>query len=141
MAGVIELSRSTGKRLLTWSISSFIIGIVLLFSSPGAILGGIGLQAIIWGTIDTVIAAYVLFKQKEHSAGKIASTVYKNIYLDIVYQVVGLIVIVVFLQDPYLVGNGIGVIIQGFFLLLLDVLYYNSLQDLVKETIAVSSEL
>ncbi|MFW9788904.1 MAG: DUF6992 family protein [Candidatus Thorarchaeota archaeon] len=140
MAGVIELSRSTGKRLMTWSIGSFIIGIILVFSSPGTILGGIGLQAVIWGAIDAAIAAYVLFKQKEYSAEKIASTVYKNIYLDIVYQVVGLIIIMVFIQDPYLVGNGIGVIVQGFFLFLLDVLYYNSLKALVKETIASSIE-
>ncbi|MGD9396638.1 MAG: hypothetical protein PVJ05_09445 [Candidatus Thorarchaeota archaeon] len=130
MAGVIELSRSTGKRLLTWSIGSLIIGIVLLFSSPGTIFGGIGVQAIIWGTIDVFFAAYILLKQKEQSVEKIASTVYKNIYLDIVYQVVGFFVIVVFLHDPYIMGNGIGVIIQGFFLLLLDLYYYRALRNL-----------
>ena len=130
LVGVIELSRSIGKLLLTWSISSLIIGIVLLFSSPGTILGGIGLQAIIWGTIDLFIAAYILLKQKEQSAEKIASTVYKNIYLDIVYQVVGILVIIAFLQDPYMMGNGIGVFIQGFFLLLLDFYYHRALVKL-----------
>jgi hypothetical protein len=101
-----------------------------LFSSPGTILGGIGLQAIIWGTIDLFIAAYILLKQKEQSAEKIASTVYKNIYLDIVYQVVGILVIIAFLQDPYMMGNGIGVVIQGFFLLLLDFYYHRALVNL-----------
>ena len=131
MTELRELTQRIGKILLTWSIVSIIIGIILNFGFPFTLLGGIGLQAIIWGGIDAAIAAFILFKQKEQSAEKISKTVSFNIYLDIIYQVVGVIVIVLYLQNPYFVGNGIGVIIQGFFLLLLDRTYHTSLNKLM----------
>ena len=130
MSILIELKRRIGKVLLTWSIASFSVGIVLIFISPGTIYGGIGLQAIIWGFIDAFIAYYILVIQREESIEKIAKTVFRSIGIDIVYQVAGIIVIVTFFQDPYMVGNGVGVIIQGFFLLLLDSFYYNALKKL-----------
>ena len=139
MSEIIELAQGVGKRLMTWSIASIIIGMVMYFGSQGAILGGIGLMAIIWGIIDAAIAAFILFKQKEQSVAKITRTVSINIYLDIIYQVVGLIVIVLYIQNLYFVGIGIGVIIQGFFLLLLDRSYHISLRNLEKETRAVSN--
>ena len=132
MVEVIEVSQATGKRLMTWSVSSLIVGIVMYLSYPGTLLGGIGLQAIIWGAIDLAIASFILFKQKDQSVTKIKRVVSINIYLDILYQVVGLIVVVVYFQNLFLVGNGIGVIIQGFFLLLLDRSYHNSLMHLEK---------
>jgi hypothetical protein len=130
LAEVTKLTQATGKRLLAWSISSITIGMVLILGSPGTVLGGIGLQAIIWGVIDAFIAASILFKQKEQSIAKITRTVSISIRFDIIFQVAGLVVIVLFLQDPYLMGNGIGVFIQGFFLLLLDRSYYKSLKGL-----------
>ena len=138
MSEIIELSQGVGKRLMTWSIASIVIGIVMFLGSPGTILGGIGLMAIIWGIIDAAIAAFILFKQKVQSIAKITRTVSINIYLDIIYQVVGLIVIVLYFQNLYFVGIGIGVIIQGFFLLLLDRSYHNSLRTLETVTRAVS---
>ena len=139
MTKLVELSRSIGRLLLVWAIASITIGLISLFSYPVSILAGIGLQAIIWGTIDAVIAAYILVKQKEQSVEKIASTVYKNLYLDVVYQIVGVLIIVTLFQDPYLLGNGIGVIIQGFFLFVLDMYYYKALRSLERETSDVSN--
>lgn len=130
MTDFIGLKRRIGKLLLIWSIPSIIIGLLLLLSFPFAILGGIGLQAIIWGAIDAFMVYYILVKQKEESVEKIAKTVSRSIGMDVVFQVVGLIVIVTLYQDPYLMGNGIGVIIQGFFLLLLDSYYYNALRKM-----------
>lgn len=130
LAGVIELTQATGKRLMAWSIPSITIGTVMILTSPGTVLGGIGLQAIIWGVIDAVIGTSLLFKRKDQSIAEITRTVSFSIYFDIVAQVAGLIVIVLFFQDPYLMGNGIGVVIQGFFLLMLDSTYYNSLRRL-----------
>ena len=131
---LVELSRSIGRLLLIWAIASIIIGLVTLFGYPGSIIAGIGLQAIIWGAIDAVIATYILVKQKEQSVEKIASTVYKNLYLDVVYQIVGVLIIITLFQDPYLLGNGIGVVIQGFFLFVLDMYYYKELRRLSTET-------
>ncbi len=130
MTEVIGLTQTTGKRLMTWSVVSIALGVVLILSLPGTALAGIGLQAIIWGVIDAVIAASILFKQKEQSITKITRTVSISMKLDIIFQVAGIIVIVLFLQDPYLLGNGIGIVIQGFFLLLLDRSYYNALRNL-----------
>jgi hypothetical protein len=130
LAGVVELTQATGKRLIAWSIASITFGTVMILSTPGTVLAGIGVQAIIWGAIDVAIARSILLKRKEQSIAKITRTVSFSIYFDIIAQVVGLIVIVLFFQDPYLMGNGLGVVIQGFFLLLLDRSYYNSLENL-----------
>ncbi|TFG34804.1 hypothetical protein EU527_01765 [Candidatus Thorarchaeota archaeon] len=139
MSEIDKLKKGVGKRLLLWSTVSVIIGLVLYFGSSGTILGGIGLQALIWGAIDAIIAVSIVYKQKEQSIAKITKTVSASIKFDIIVQVVGLIVILVFFQDPYFVGNGIGVIIQGFFLLLLDYSYHNALRNLGKETKDVSN--
>ena len=130
MSDIIELSQGVGKRLLVWSIVSITVGTIMYLDSPGTILGGIGLQATIWGSIDAAIAAFILFKQKHHSFDKITRTVSINIYLDCIYLIVGLVIIVFYFQNPFFVGNGIGVIIQGFFLLILDYSYHNSLRNL-----------
>lgn len=129
MVEAIEISQATGKRLMTWGVGSISIGIILILTLPGTLLAGIGVQAVIWGTIDVVIASFLLFKQKEQSVEKISRTVKKNIYVDIMFQVAGLVVAVLFYQDPYMMGNGLGVIIQGFFLFFLDRSYYKSLKN------------
>ena len=127
---VVQLTKATGKRLMTWGVASIAIGMIMFWGSQWTVFGGIGLQAIIWGGIDAVIAASMIFKKREQSIADITRTVSRSMYLDIIFQVAGLIVIVAFLQDPYLMGNGIGVFIQGLFLLILDRTYYNSLRKL-----------
>ncbi|MFW9844930.1 MAG: DUF6992 family protein [Candidatus Thorarchaeota archaeon] len=132
MTKLTELSQRIGKILVIWGIASIIAGIGLLLVYSLTLLRGIGVQAIIWGVIDAVIAAYILFKQKQESVEKIAKTVSTNIYFDIIFQIVGLIVIIAYYPNLYMVGNGIGVVIQGFFLFILDRTYHNSLRKLEK---------
>lgn len=131
MSEVDKLKQGVGRRLLVWSIFSILIGIVLNVGLPSTLLGGIGLQGIIWGVIDLIIAASIIYKQKEQSSTKIAETVSKSIRLDFIFIIVGVIVSVVYIQNPYFLGNGIGVIIQGFFLLILDYTYHRALTNLV----------
>ena len=131
MTSLVELKQRIVKILLIWGIPSVIFGTILLVSLQFTLPGGIGLMAIIWGAIDLIMAYYILKIQKEDSVEKIQETVSKSIRMDIIFQVVGLIVIIVLIQDPYMVGSGIGVIIQGFFLLLLDLYYRNALDTLV----------
>jgi hypothetical protein len=102
----------------------------MYFGFPGTLFGGFGVQAIIWGIIALIILFFVVRKQKGKSVAEITRTVYINIFLDIFYMIAGLLVILFFLQDIYMVGNGIGVIVQGFFLLVLDLYYYTSLKKL-----------
>ena len=133
MSEIDNLKHRVGKRLLTWSIISIIIGLALYFGSPNSILGGIGLQTLIWGVIDAVIALSIVYKQKEQSIEKIAKTVSTSIRFDIIFVIVGIIVILAFFQNPFFMGNGIGVIIQGFFLLLLDTSYLKLLRNSEEE--------
>jgi hypothetical protein len=122
LASITELSRGLGKTLLIWSVSSIIIGIMLyIFSVP--LVQGIGLQAIFWGIIDALIALFTLFKQSNKKIGELIKILRINVGLDIVYQIVGVLLLVLMWQDMFIAGNGIGVIIQGAFLLFLD-LYY-----------------
>ncbi|TFG27518.1 hypothetical protein EU528_12775 [Candidatus Thorarchaeota archaeon] len=130
MSEVDKLKQVVGKRVVVWGVISLVIGIVLLFSFQLTLLGGIGVQAIIWGLIDALIGASIMFKQKEQSIEKISQTVSKSIKFDILVLIVGIIVIIVYLQDPYMMGNGIGVVIQGFFLLVLDNIYHKTLMNL-----------
>ena len=134
MSEVDRLRQFVGKLLLTWSIVSIIIGLLFYYSSSVTILNGIGLQVLIWGAIDSVIALSILFKQKEQSIEKIAKTVSTSIRFDIVFVIVGIIIVIAFLQNPFFMGNGMGVIIQGFYLLLLDSSYLKSLRNLKRET-------
>ena len=136
MSEIDNLKHRVGKRLLTWSIISIIIGLALYFGSPNSILGGIGLQTLIWGVIDAVIALSIVNRQKEQSIEKIAKTVSTSIRFDTIFVIVGIIIILAFFQNPFFMGNGIGVIIQGFFLLLLDTSYLKLLRNSEEEGIS-----
>jgi len=125
-----DLARCLGRTLLGWSFSSLVVGLLLyLFSTP--LLRGIGLQAILWGFIDVVIASFTLFKQQDNPASKLARILLINVGLDVGYQAVGVILIVFLGQDPFIAGNGIGVIIQGAFLFFLDFYFYQKMKRLV----------
>ncbi len=133
MSEVDKLKQGVGKRLIPWGITSIIVGIILYLGLPNTVLAGIGLQALIWGAIDVVIALSIIYKQKEQSVSKIAKTVSGSIRVDILVQIIGVVILIVFFQNPFYMGNGIGVIIQGFFLLVLDTTYLKELRNLEKE--------
>ena len=120
---ILKLAHRLGFSLIIWSIASIVVGAILfLLAIP--VLQGIGLQALLWGIIDVVIAVFGVFRSKEQTAVKAARFLRINVYLDILYQVVGVLLIVFLWQDAFLLGNGIGVIIQGAFLFMLDLYFY-----------------
>ncbi|TFG27026.1 hypothetical protein EU527_19025 [Candidatus Thorarchaeota archaeon] len=128
----LKLSQGLGKTLLIWSISSIIVGLILLtYFTP--IIQGIGFQAILWGIIDAVVAALTLFKKDNQSIGKMTRILGINVGLDIIYQLIGLFLLLFMWQDAFIVGNGIGVIIQGAFLFVLDLYYYHQFKQLTIE--------
>jgi hypothetical protein len=100
-----------------------VIGAILLIIAI-PLLQGIGLQALLWGIIDAIIAVFGVFRAKEQTAMKAARFLRINVYLDIIYQVVGVLLIVFLWLDAFLLGNGIGIIIQGAFLFVLDLYFY-----------------
>ena len=124
-----RLARRLGMALIAWSIASIIVGIVL-FLVPISVLQGIGLQAVLWGIIDVIIAVAGVLRNKEMSAEKAARFLRINVFLDIGYMVVGVVLILLFLVDPFLLGNGIGIIIQGAFLFVLDLYFFRKFKAL-----------
>ncbi|MFW9831163.1 MAG: DUF6992 family protein [Candidatus Thorarchaeota archaeon] len=120
---VNRLVRLLGRALIAWSIASIIVGVILLLV-PVSLLQGIGLQAFLWGLIDILIAVVGIFRQKEQSAGKAARFLRINVFLDVGYQLVGLVLIVFLWQNAFLLGNGVGIIIQGAFLFVVDLYFY-----------------
>ncbi len=118
-----RLARWLGMALIAWSIASIFIGIVLFFI-PISILQGIGLQAVLWGVIDALIAVAGVLRNKELPSDKVARFLQINVFLDIGYMVVGVLLIVLLWMDSFILGNGIGVIIQGAFLFVLDLYFY-----------------
>ncbi len=124
-----KLVRQLGRTLIVWSIVSIIAG-VIFFVVPVSLLQGIGLQALLWGIIDILIAVVGIFRQKEQSAAKAARFLRINVFLDIVYMLVGVILIVFLWVDSFILGNGIGIILQGAFLFILDSYFYQKFKAL-----------
>lgn len=118
-----RLVRRLGLALITWSLANIGIGIVLLLVTLG-VLQGIGLQALLWGIIDALIAVVGIFRNKDQSADKAAKFLRINVFLDIGYQLVGLLLIVFLWQSAFILGNGVGILIQGAFLFVLDLYFY-----------------
>jgi hypothetical protein len=118
-----RLARNLGRTLLAWSLPSIVFGVILSFVSD-PFIQGIGLQAILWGVIDAVIALAGFYRKQDQSAEKMAKILLINVFLDIGYQVVGLLLVTFLWQNLYILGNGVGVIIQGVFLFGLDLYYY-----------------
>lgn len=121
MTSIENLNKKLGIILLIWSVASIIVGVALFFFSFVPLLQGIGLESMLWGLINLVLA-FKLLKQKEHTLEKTKRELFLSIGLDFIYPIIGLPLI--FLgQDAYLVGNGYGIILQGAFLLVLDLTY------------------
>jgi len=116
-----NLNKTLKTILLIWSMASIIAGIALYFFSFALLLQGIGLEAMLWGSINLVIA-FILLRRREHILEKIKRELTISISLDFIYPIIGLPLILLG-QDAFLIGNGYGIIIQGAFLLVLDLVY------------------
>jgi len=126
---VNRLARLLGRALIAWSLASIILGVILLLL-PVSLLQGIGLQALLWGIIDIIIALVGIFRQKEQSAFKVTRFLRINVFLDIGYMLVGVLLGVFLWIDSFILGNGIGIIIQGAFLFGLDLYFYQKFKAL-----------
>ncbi|MFX1300751.1 MAG: DUF6992 family protein [Promethearchaeota archaeon] len=125
-----RLARRLGVILIAWSIISILCGIVLLLV-PISVLQGIGLQALLWGFIDAMIAVIGVLRNKEMPADKAARFLRINVFLDIGYMLIGVLLIVFLGLNQFLFGNGIGIIIQGAFLFILDLYFYRRFKVLI----------
>lgn len=92
----------------------------------GTLLCGIGRQAVLWGAVDLAIALYGASRSKpapsddaaaRRRAGRMALITGVNAVADVGYVAGG----IVSGRTPARRGDGVGVVVQGLFLLVLDV--------------------
>ena len=121
-------------HLLIWSALSIVGGALLLFASP--FWRGVGLQGLVWGAIDAAIAGFGLLslrRKRNRPDAEDPQTLLietRNLHrlllinagLDVLYTVVGIFILTRFVSE-FARGNGVGVVVQGTFLLLFDLFY------------------
>ncbi len=131
MSTAIHASRfvdTVTHRLLRWSGLSVASGLPLAASSE-PLLRGIGQQFIAWGAVDGAIALAGRWSN-QRKAGQGASDkelaalrrlLLVNAGLDVLYVAGGVALAVRRgKDDPYWLGTGLGIVIQGGFLLIFD---------------------
>lgn len=122
--------RLLGRTLLVWGIANAVFGaLVQLNTNP--FLKQFGLQALVWGAIDAVIALFGLRdaarKQTKRAdptteAGRFRLIVALNALLDVGYVAGGFALLRTAKVKNDRAGMGAGIITQGAFLLLFDLL-------------------
>lgn len=129
-----ELQIKISRRLLIWSGSSIIAGIIMLFLDNN-LLKGFGIQAVIWGAIDGGIAIIgrlntrkkrsipMSSEQLTNEAKKLHKILLLNTVLDVFYITFGILLFVFSRKSLFWQGNGYGIILQGVFLFFFDLIH------------------
>ena len=133
---IFQFQDIISKRLLRWSIGSIIIGFLARFG--GKFGKNLGNQFITWGLIDAAIAVGGQVAKRnridnmenpgkseihEAEANNLSRLLWINAGLDVLYIIGGYLWAKRDKGDGSARGNGIGVIIQGAFLLIFDVFH------------------
>ena len=127
-----DRARAIARQLGAWAIASIVIGAGLVVGGD-PFGGAVGIQFLIWGTVDLAIAAVgERDRRRKLAAGagsdpaasatetrRLRRLLWINAALDVVYVAVGA-GLVVFGPGPVVDGHGVGVVIQGGFLLAFD---------------------
>ena len=130
-----SLQQRLSRHLLVWSALSVGGGaLLLLFGAP--FWRGVGLQGLVWGLINAAIAGFGLLSLRQKRARPDANApevlaketrdlrrlLLVNAGLDVLYVAGGIVVLTQFEAD-FPRGNGVGIVVQGAFLLLFDTFY------------------
>jgi carboxylesterase len=124
------------RRLLLWSALSMVAG-ALLLAFGDAFWRGFGLQALVWGGVDAGIAFFgrrASEKRRiahlggpsivEREARSLRRLLWINTGLDVLYIAGGIVLIYTIGQsDAFAQGNGWGIVVQGGFLFVFDLLH------------------
>lgn len=137
MQTIYHFQKRLSQRLMIWSVFSIVIGLALQFSRSAQVRG-FGQQAATWGAIDAAIAglglrgaaqkmddpaAYALPAQSKE-ARNLGRLLWINAGLDVFYMLGGLAL--ARRDDPDnkgWFGHGWGVVVQGAFLFLFDLIH------------------
>ena len=122
-----NVEQEISLNLFIWGLCSSLNGIILFFFD-NSFINAIGFQFIIWGLIDCLIAMFPFvlrkFKKESHiqNLPKLKKILGINSILDLFYVLAGIFLFFGIFDINQ--GHGIGVIIQGGFLLIFDFYYY-----------------
>lgn len=121
-----DFQRLVGGTLLVWGGLNVVAGAAAQ-ASANPVVKHFGLQALAWGAIDAVIALFGLrdAKKKQHAnsqtqARRFRLIVAANALLDVGYVAGGAAALRSAQGRAERVGLGVGIIVQGLFLLLFD---------------------
>ena len=125
------------RRLAIWSLASIAFGLPLLSVNP--FWRGVGIQFIVWGVIDLLIAQFGATSAKRRKArfppddladaapkesANLKRILLINTALDVLYVAGGIALILTFGADnPEWRGHGWGIIVQGGFLFFFDLFH------------------
>lgn len=121
-------SQAIAVRLRAWAVVSVLVGAYLL-TSADAFWWAFGLQALVWGAIDGLIAwaglrsAQKRSRPPEAEAAHLRRLLWLNAGLDVLYIAVGAALIYFSAGQADWLGHGWGVILQGAFLLVFDAVH------------------
>lgn len=126
--GFYRFQRLAGSALLGWGAANVAAGAAgLALANP--VLRQVGLQALVWGAIDALIALAgrrAAARQEAQGADsqtqarRFRTIVLANAALDVGYVAAGLALIRRAAARPERAGMGLGMLLQGLFLLLFD---------------------
>lgn len=130
-----DFEKLISRRLMLWAILSILAGAGLsLFGD--AFWRAFGIQALAWGAVDALIAWFGLrrlrekvqtptpFKTEEKEAAQLRKILWINCALDVLYIAGGALTTVFFgAESAIWRGTGWGVILQGAFLFLFDMMH------------------
>ncbi len=121
-------------RLFAWGVLSILVGVILGLIHPALFWKGVGLQSVLWGLVDAAIALFALrgldkkiqTPPESHvlrrDASRLQKILWVNTGLDVLYVLGGLWMMSSG-GDDWWRGMGLGILIQGGFLLLFDALH------------------
>jgi hypothetical protein len=135
-----RLARRVGRQLAAWALLSVAAGGLLAWAAGAVASGALGetlravaLQFVLWGAIDGAIAAFGERDRRRRIArgehrdaaataafgARLWRLLRLNAGLDLVYVAVGALLLVLW-RTPAGLGHGLGVLVQGGFLLVFD---------------------
>lgn len=130
-----EMQITISKRLVKWALLNILAGTILFFSAI-ELVTGLAIQSLCWGSINAIIALAGLWhgrsrmrgansgafdmKKDTDRIGKFARLLWFNFYLDGIYILGGALLALFYTQNDLWLGHGIGIIVQGSFLLVFD---------------------
>jgi hypothetical protein len=124
------------RRLLLWSALSIAAGVLLVSFGESPFWRGFGLQALIWGGIDAAIALFGQRSSRKRraegphgpealgsEARKLRRLLWINTGLDVLYVAGGVVLPRRRAPQRFAAGSGWGIIVQGGFLFVFDLLH------------------